>query len=312
MKKYTVFYISSLLLLTAASAYPVYMGVKTILYHVLNGAIESSLYPKYIIPYAPVCIAVVLCAALFPLLYKFFKSISLIVGSILGIAVFFGTEIGFEQMKVIEGYNQLPLDAWQLSLCVATPDVLQAIGEPIYAQNDPAYKLHFYIIAILIVLSVIGLIYGFTRMIKESDKSKLKPLIAQAVCVCVFLGLCILACVTAFWRNGTLDVSPLSAFLMSLFFVTFGVTSGIYLGCVFYKNKKVLSVLLPSVVAALMTFGMYIGELTLTDGKLFRFGRGSVFEPIGKLPFAFVDLLVIFIAGLLTWILLKILNKQKY
>ena len=217
INRYRIFYISSLMFLLAVSAYPIYMGVKTFMLYVQKGEIDSAAYPKYIIPYAPVCAAIILVAALFPLLYSRLKRYSLPAGSLLGVITFLGTEIGFEQMKVIKGYKQLPLEAWQYSLCVATPEVLLAVGEPIYAQNNPAYKFHFYIIAILIVLSAVSLIYGFTKMIKESDRSKIKPLIAQTVCTGVFTGLCILACFTAFWRNGTLNVSALSAFLMSLF-----------------------------------------------------------------------------------------------
>lgn len=308
--KYNIFYISSLMFLFAVSAYPIYMGVKTLMLYLQKGEIESAAYPKYIIPYAPVCIAVVLVAILFPLLYRLLKRYSLPAGSLLGVITFLGTEIGFEQMKVIESYKQLPLDAWQYSLCVTTPEVLQAVGEPIYAENNPAYKFHFYIIALLIILSVISLLYGFTKMIKESDRSKIKPLITQAICVGAFIGLCILACLTAFYRNGTLNVSALSAVLMSLFFIVFGVTFGVYLGCIFYRKRKFLSVIIPAIVSMMTTVVMYIGELVLTDGKLFKFGNGSLFEPIGKTPFAFIDVLVVFITGLAAWIILMLLNKQ--
>ncbi len=308
--KYLIFYISSLIFLLAASSYPIYMGIKTFILYMQNGEIESAAYPKYIIPYAPVCIAVVLTAALFPLLYRLLKRYSWPAGSLLSVITFLGTEIGFEQMKVVEGYKQLPLDAWQYSLCVATPEVLQAVGEPLYAEHNPAYKFHFYIIAILIVLSVISLIYGFTKMIKESDRSKIKPLITQAICVGVFIGLCVLACFTAFYRNGTLNISVLSAVLMSLFFIVFGVTFGVYLGCIFYKKRRLLSVTIPAVVSMMTTVVMYIGELVLTGGKLFKFGNGFLFEPIGKMPFAVIDLLVIFVSVLAAWIILNLLNKQ--
>lgn len=255
--KYRIFYITSLMFLLVVSAYPIYMGVKTFAVYIKNGGIESADYPKYVIPYAPVCISVVLAALLFPLLYKRLKRYSFPAGSLLGVITFLGTEIGFEQMKVIEGYQQLPLDAWQYSLCVATPEVLQAVGEPVYAADNPAYKFHFYIIAILIVLSVISLIYGFTKMIKESDRSKIKPLITQAICAGVFTGLCVLACLTAFYRNGTISVSALSAVLMSLFFIVFGVTSGVYFGCIFYKKRMLLSVLIPAFVSMTTTVVMY-------------------------------------------------------
>lgn len=307
--RYRMFYLSSLGLLILLSSYPIYMGVLTLSYAIQRGAIESIVYPKYIIPYTPICIALILVAALFPVIYKLFKKFALPVASLLGIGIFLGTEIGFEQIKVIEGYTELPLQGWQYSLCIATPEVLQAIGEPIYAENNPAFKVHFYIIAMIIVLTVIGLIYGFTHMIKENDTSKKRPLIAQAICVTVFVGLCIFACFTAFYRNGTLYISPLSAFLMSLFFIVFGVTFGVYFGCIFYGKPGWLSIAIPSAIAVLTTLVMYIGELVLMDGVLFKFGRGAFFAPLGSLPFAAVDYLVLVLSGVISWLILRSLNK---
>ncbi len=308
--KYRIFYRTSLIFLLVVSAYPIYTGIKTFMLYIQKGGIEAADYPKYIIPYAPVCIAVVLAAALFPLFYKLLKKYSLPVVSLLGVVTFLATETGFEQMKVIEGYKQLPLDAWQYSLCVATPEVLKAVGEPVYAENNPAYKFHFYIIAILIILSVISLIYGFTKMIKESDRSKIRFLIAQAICAGIFIGLCVLACFTAFYRNGTLDVSARSAVLMSSFFIVFGVTSGVYHGTILYKKRRLLSVIIPAVVSMMTTVVMYIGELVLTGGKLFRFGNGFLFDPFGNTPFAPFDFLVVFISGLITGILFVFINRQ--
>ncbi len=311
--RYWTFYLFSLAFLLLASAYPIYMGVKTLSHYILSGAIDTTEYPKYIIPYTPISIALILVAALFPVIYKLWKKYSMTIASALGVAIFLGTEIGFEQIKVIEGYTQtkLPLESWQYSLCIATPEILESIGEPIYAENNPAYKVHFYIIAIIIVLTVIGLIHGFTHMMKENDTSKKKPLIAQAVCVAVFVGLCILACFTAFYRNGTLNISPLSAFLMSLFFIVFGVTFGVYFGCIFFGKRKLLSITVPIIAAILTTIVMYIGELVLTDGKLFKFGNGFFFESLGPLPLATVDYLVIILSGLVTWLILHLLNRDR-
>jgi hypothetical protein len=310
--KYGVFYWSSLVFLLLVSCYPIYMGVKTLLFAIEKGAVRSEDYPKYIIPYTPICIALIMVAALYPVIYKVFKKYALPVGSVLGLGIFLAAETGFEKFRVIEGYTVLPLESWQYSLCIATPEVLRAIGEPIYAENNPAFKVHFYIIAMIIVLTVIGLIHGFTRMIKENDTSRKKPLIAQAVCVTVFVGLCILACFTAFYRNGTLYISAISAFLMSLFFIVFGVTFGVYLGCIFYGLKRFWSVMLPSLAAVVTTLAMYMGELVLMNGVLFKYGRGFFFSPIGTLPFAAVDYLVMLLSGLISWLILRLLNQKSY
>lgn len=50
--------------------------------------------------------------------------------------------------------------------------------------------------------------------------------------------------------------------------------------------------------------------MVLIDGKLFRLGNGFLFEPIGKTPFACMDLLVVFISGLSAGIILMFLNKR--
>ena len=204
--KYPAFYVTSLFIIIAASVYPIYMGITVFRQYLTNGFVETANYPKYIIPYTPMCIAIIVCTLLLPLLYKIIKRYSVLILSALGIALFIAGELFFEQIKVLEGYKKVPLESWQLSLCIATPEVLMAIGEPIYAENNPSFKVHFYIIAIVIILIVVGILYGFTRMLKEGLYEKKKPLIMQTVSVIIFIALCILACFTAFFRNGTLYI----------------------------------------------------------------------------------------------------------
>jgi O-antigen/teichoic acid export membrane protein len=194
-------------------------------------------------------------------------------------------------------------------LCVATPEVLKSIGQPIYAQGNPAYKVHFYLIALVILLSVVNVLYGYTRMLKENDRSPKKPLMTQLVCALVFIGLCIWACFTAFYRNGTLDISALSASLMAIFFVVFGVTLGVYFSCIFYGRRRFLSLVLPAVVASATTAAMYAGELVLMDGALFRLGSGAFFEPLGGLPLSPADISIILAAGALTLVIAALINR---
>ena len=96
-KKYRIFYLSSLALLLALSAYPLYMGITVISKFLHRGSVVATDYPKYVIPYTPVCLALLLVAAIFPLLYGRLKKWSLAIGSIFGAAVFFTTEIAFER-----------------------------------------------------------------------------------------------------------------------------------------------------------------------------------------------------------------------
>lgn len=312
-KQYFRFYLLSIFVILLGAAYPVYMGGAALAAWFKQGHVASANYPKYIIPYAPISIALIIVVLLMPVIYRLFKKRTLLAASILGTAVFVLTELGFEKIPVIESYTslKLPLESWQLSLCVATPEVLRSIGDPLYAENNPAYKLHFYLIALVIILAVINVIWGFTKMIREQDFTKKHPLIAQLVCVSVFLGLCILACFTAFYRNGTINIPPQSAVLMSIFFVVFGVTAGTYLGCIFYGKKKLLSSVVPSLTASTTTIIMYVGELILMDGRLFIFGKGALFRPLGGTSFAVADFIIILISGVITYFLTKLLNCKK-
>ncbi len=307
--KYRNFYLLSLLAVILASVYPLYMGIVTMVNHLQKGSVDVSDYQKYIIPYTPICLALIASTALMPLFFKLFKRYSLLAVSLCGAALFFAFELGFEQVKVIEGQTEMPLESWQFSLCVATPQVLRSIGDPIYASNNPAFKIHFYIIALVIILAVLHAIYGFSVMLRKRDFSKKRPLIAQAVSVVLFIGLCILACFTAFFRNGTINISPLSAALMTVFFTLFGVTVGIYCGSLLYGKSKLLSKVIPAITASLTTFIMYIGELVLMGGMLFKYGNGFLFEPIGVIPFSAADIAIILISGTITYFVMRLLGK---
>lgn len=312
-KQYSRFYSLSVLAVLLAAAYPVYMGAVTLVSYLQRGYVNAANYPKYIIPYTPISIALIMVVCLMPFIYRLFSEHTLLAASILGVAVFVLTELGFEKIPIIEGYPYLtlPLETWQYSLCVATPEVLKSIGEAIYAENNPAFKIHFYLISLVIILAVINVVWGFTKMIKSQDFTHKRPLYTQLVSVSVFLGLCILACFTAFYRNGTLNISPLSAVLMSLFFIVFGMTVGTYLGSIFYRRKRLLSVIVPALAASATTAIMYVGELILMGGKLFCFGAGALLQPMGSIPFAVIDFIVIALAGIATYFLMRLLNSKK-
>lgn len=301
---YKKFYFLSLFILLLASVYPLYMGFVTLGNYLQYGFVNVADYQKYIIPYTPICIALIASTALMPLIFKLCKSYTLPVVSVLGILLFLAFEFGFEQIKVIQGYVEMPLESWQLSLCMATPEVLRSIGEPIYAANNPAFKFHFYLIAIVIILAVLNVIYGFGKMIREQNFSGKRLLIAQGVSALLFISLCIFACFTAFYRNGALHISSLSALLMSGFFTVFGITVGIYCGSLFYGKSPLFAKTIPALSASLTTLLMYMGELVLMDGVLFIYGKGFFFESLETIPFSPADLLIILGSGVITYILM--------
>lgn len=307
--KYKTFYSLSLLTVILLSVYPLYMGIITLFTYFQNGTVPATDYKKYIIPYTPICLALIVCIALMPLVFRLFKKYTLLVVSLLGISLFLASELGFEQISVIEDSAQMPLESWQLSLCMATPEVLRSIGEPIFAADNPAFKVHFYIIAIIIILAVLNVIHGFSKMLREQEFSKKRSLIAQAVSISLFIALCIIACFTAFYRNGTINISPISAILMSVFFIIFGITAGIYCGSVFYGKNNLLSIYTPAITASLTTLIMYIGELVLMGGVLFKYGNGFFFEPIGVTPFSITDIVIIMVSGIITFIFMKYLES---
>jgi hypothetical protein len=308
---YKKFYFISLGALTLACAYPIYMGIATFVSYINKGFIDVADYHKYVIPYTPICIALIVSIALLPVVFKLCKKHTLLATSALGTILFFIAEICFEQIEVRTINLVYQLQGWQLGLCMVTPEVQKSIGVPIYAQNNPAFKIHFYIISIVIILAVINVIYGFSKMLRDNIYDKKRPLIAQAASAAVFIGLCIFACFTAFYRTGTINISIVSAILMSIFFIVFGITVGVYVGSIFYGRKKLTSVVIPAIAAAITTIVMYIGELILMGGVLFKFGNGFLFEPLGAIQFAIIDFIVILLSGIITYSLLHLLNGAR-
>jgi len=309
MSKHHRFYLFSALGVVLISFYPVYMLVKVIADYAATGAVDVFNYPRYIIPYSPISISLIFSVCLMPVAITVFKKFALPAISVFGIILFFLSELALENMVVMDGINIMTqIKHWQMLSCAITPQTRLTAGNVLMGNYSPAMKLHFYIISIIIVLAVVNVIYGFLMMIKAGNHAKKSPLIAQAISVAVFIGLCIFACFTAFYRTGSILVSPLSAILMSLFFITMGVTSGIYIGSFFYNRGRFLSVTLPAVISLIMSFVMYAGELILLNGSLYQFGKGFLFEPVAFLPFAIVDIAVMLLSGAITYL---IMNKIK-
>ena len=300
------------------SFYPLMMGIQILSAYIRDGYVNTADYPKYVIPYTPIAISLIISVAVLPLAAKLFKKFTLPVISILGVGLFLLFEVLFEQVTVfssIEG--SADIGSWQALLCTVTPEVMQTIeyketlGQALTERYSPAFKVHFYLIAILIVLAVIGVVYGFLKMIRDSDYSRRKPLIVQTAAVGVFIGLCIFACFTAFYRTGELNISALSSWLMSVFFIVFGLTAGVYSGSLLYFRKPILSRLFPALIASITTFVMYVGELILMGGVLFKFGSGFLFEPMGSCPLAPVDFFVITLSGVITYASLFLIRRRE-
>jgi len=319
-KKYT--YAFSLIFVVLLSVYPIYMGSKTITLYFLKGSISFEDYPKYIIPYTPIALSILMVTFFMPLIISHLKKYALLVATLLGGLIFYLTETLFESVSVyIESAANLAKNVpvfvqvqdWQLSLCAGFRQppftVTPALPTPtpdnlLFAANNPYFKIHFYIISIIIIFAFVNVLYGLLKMIAEDNFERLKPVVAQAIAWTVFVGMCIWACFTAFYRTGEILVSPLSAVLMAVFFIVMGVTCGTYLGSIFYRKGRLLSLWLPSLFAVLMTFLMYVGELVLKAGILFKLGTGVFFSPFAGTPFALCDFAIILASGIATFFIM--------
>ena len=316
-KAFRNYYLFSILGVLLASCYPIYMGISVMVDMIRYGTVYAENYPKYIIPYTPIALALLVGVALIPVAIKYFKKYALLFGTVISTVIFFVSEFLFERnitvTRTITG-SFAQLKDWQLALCAVTPEVFESGKltevDILMGEYSPAFKLHFYIISIVLILSILNCFYGFAKMIQTGDKSRCKSLTIQSIASGAFLGMCIWACFTAFYRNGDIKVSALSAILMSAFFVLFGVTVGIYVASFTLNKKPLLSVWLPSISATIVTLVMYIGEMILLSGHLYRFGDGFFFAGIPGIVLAPVDIVVIIASGVVAAIIANAVRNK--
>ena len=316
-KTFRKYYLFSLLGVLLASCYPIYMGISVIVDMIRYGTVYAENYPKYIIPYTPIALALLVCVALIPVALKYFKKHALLFGTVISTVLFFVFEFILERAvtvtRTVTGIFST-LEDWQMFMCYVPPNSFEERTwtevDVLMGEYSPAFKLHFYIISIVLIISILNCFYGFAKMIHTGDKSRRKSLVIQSVASGAFLGMCIWACFTAFYRNGDIQVSALSAVLMSVFFVLFGVTFGIYIESFTLNKKPLLSVWLPSVSAAVVTLVMYIGEMILLSGHLYRFGEGFFFAGIPGIVLAPVDIVVTLGSGVMTAIIASFVRNK--
>ena len=320
--KYRSYWLISLGAVLAASFYPLYMGVKVVYDMIANGTVMKEDYPKYIIPYTPIAAAVILGVLLMPLFIKLFRRFAPAAGGVLSLGTFFGLELLFEKKVVVTAAETTTkLENWQMFMCyvpaggwrptTVTEYKTKTAVEILMGDYNPAFKLHFYVISVVIIVSLLNCLYGFARIIKTGDNGRKRSLVLQSVASGIFLWLCILACFTAFWRDGSINVSPLSAAMMCIFFILLGVTVGIFAGSFLLGRKKILSLFIPAAVASAMTLLMYIGEMILLHGHLYRFGEGFFFDGIPGMVLSPADIIVVIASGAVTFLLMRFANGKE-
>lgn len=312
-KKYWIFTLCGTFIV---SFYPLYMGFRVVGDMLTKGTVFQDDYPKYVIPYTPISLAVIAAVLFMPLLYKYAKRLTLVAASAISLGVFFLAELLLESKVIVTSDVTSTLESWQMYMCIAYLPAegldakTQRAVDVLIGDYSPTFKLHFYFIAVILIISILNCLYGFAQIIREEKRDRLKALIVQSVCTALFLGLCILACFTAFFRNGEITVPAVSAVLMSLFFVVFGVTAGVYAGSFLLGKKSRLSIAFPAVIATLITLLMYIGEMCLLSGNLYRFGTGFLFAGIPGIVFAPIDLFIMILSGCITAVIGYLLNKK--
>ena len=314
-KKFRLYWLFALLGTLAISAYPIYMGIKVLRSMAMYGFVPQRNYPKYIIPYTPVAIAVIVAVCLMPVLMRKLKKYSLLTASGIAMVVFFATEFLFEQKVIVNGTLSAKLERWQMFMCYVSPETYQTRNwravDILIGEYSPTFKIHFYMISVVLILTILSCLYGFGQMVLTGNKKKQKALIVQSVGTTLFLGLCIFACFTAFFRNGELLVSTLSAVLMGVFFLLLGVTVGTYVGSFLLGKKKGTSVGIPTAVGAATTLAMYIGEMCLLSGNLYLLGKGFWFTGLPGIVLAPIDIFIILSSGIVSGGICLLLNKKR-
>lgn len=321
-KKFNKYYLFACIGVLIASYYPLSMGVRVISDMIADGAVMKENYPKYIIPYTPISIAIIMGVLLMPLCFQLLKKYALVGGASIATGVFFVIEFLFERKVVVSEVTEetvTMLEDWQMYMCYVPPEgwgetittyKTQTAVDILMGNYNSAFKMHFYIISVVLVVTILNSLYGFGQMLLTNEKKRFKTLIIQSVCSATFLGLCILACFTAFWRDGSIEVSILSASLMSVFFILLGVTVGVFVGSFLLGKRKIISLWIPSIIASAMTLLMYIGEMILLNGHLYSFGTGFMFNSISGVVLAPIDVIVIVASGCITAGVFGLLNRE--
>lgn len=295
------YWLLTLLGTLAATTYPLYMGMHVVQAMATNGSVPAETFPKYIIPYTPIALAVLVAVIGMPLFFKLAKRKAAAAATLVSIGVFFVAELVLESRVIVTSTVETTLESWQMLMCYVSPENFQTrtwrAVDVLIGEYSPLFKLHFYMIAVVLIVAILHCVYGFAQEIRTRDTTRRRALVVQSGCTGLFLGLCILACFTAFFRDGELTVSAVSAVLMVLFFVVLGVTVGVYVGSFWICKKGVRSLVLPAVVAVLATLAMYIGEMCLLSGHLYRLGTGWLFAGLPGIVLAPVDLGVLLLAG---------------
>jgi len=325
MNNYKRFYILSLAALAVLSAYPLVNGVRMAYFSIVNGAITPQQYARYVVPYAAICVSLLLFAALQPLFAKL-KRLAFPVGMAAAYGVFFALGRFFETIQIrVTGMTlfdpstlassdasaSATAELWQAALCAISPVMFQGLpsyelsDRLVYVMGDGAYKIHYYMISLLLITMVCGLIYGIDKMLRTNDSSLAQSVKLRGASAAALVSLCVFANTTGFFRQAAPIQTPLASVLTSSFFIILGMSAGVYVGSYLLKKGKHLGIYVPVLTAVCATALMYVGEAVMMRGKLYRFGIGWFFNALPFVVLAPVDVLIVILSGAATWLLIR-------
>lgn len=191
------FYWLTLAVLLILSAYPIINGARMAYLGFVNGAIEPWQYAKYVIPYTAMCISVILFAAFQPLICKIRRA-SFLIGLTGAFAIFVLVERFFESLQIrtagmmlldpallssgqpgqeIPELTSAAVDIWQASLCAVSPAArVQSAAYTgrygyFYVMPNDTYKIHYYLISVILKTMVCGLIHGIGKVIRGAGQT---------------------------------------------------------------------------------------------------------------------------------------------
>ncbi len=108
-------------------------------------------YPKYIIPYTPIALAVILAVLLMPLIFRYIKRFVLLTISVISLVVFFIFELLLESQVIVTSTVESTLESWQMYMCISLPSMYGtqtwSALDILMGQYNPAFKIHFYMIS---------------------------------------------------------------------------------------------------------------------------------------------------------------------
>ena len=162
-RRFYLYWMFAIVLLAFLSAYPIYMGIRVVGDMLKAGTVMAENYPKYVIPYTPISVAVLLTVILMPLFLKRLCRYATATASVLAVSVFFVAELMLEKWVVVR--ETVSLESWQMYMCYVSPETMKTREwtpiDVLIGEYSPSFKLHFYFISLILIVAFVSVFYGF-------------------------------------------------------------------------------------------------------------------------------------------------------